>query len=374
MRHKPVTRIGMLIALVAGCGVSLAEDFTPGVQHICIPNAARDGWDCGTIDNPPKPAVAEEAAAVDEPTPAPPAFLADPERPRSAPARIVQQPTEAAAAEVASEPEPATSAQAAAEPIQPEAPAISAEVPTPSTAPMQSEALPDPVTAVAEPLPEPRLSPADSTAPAAAPVETIAERPAIEATPPVSVPEPVVETMPEAVPPPEAATVTEAIESSPVSEMPAPAPVEPMPEPQRATDTEPTATSAPRTIDPLTAPPAQPAVATTPPAPAGGKLYLSSLPGARAFAQLARSQFTLQLAYAASAEGFPNLIQALGIDYRQCYVLRVRRDDGDWWVLAFGSFTDANSAKAALMYIRPAPGMTAVWPRRVGYLQGEYQR
>jgi septal ring-binding cell division protein DamX len=212
------------------------------------------------------------------------------------------------------------------------------------------------VAAEAESLPEPE-APA-VTAPEPEPV--VAEDPI-----PQPVDEPVAAPVVDA-PAPAEAEMPEPAQPSAVHVADAPVAVESMPEPEpapaAAVEPQPaaaeTATSAPQAHAP---------VAST------GRLYLSSLQGARAFALLPSSHFTLQLAHAPSAENFPALIQQLGIDHRQCYVLRVRRDDGDWFVLAFGSFVDANAAKSALMQIRPAPGMTAVWPRRVGYLQGEYR-
>lgn len=70
--------------------------FEPGVQHVCVPAADGEGWDCGTAEAPPanysppvpestSEPVAEPALAADDPpehpeTPEPPPFLADPMR------------------------------------------------------------------------------------------------------------------------------------------------------------------------------------------------------------------------------------------------------------------------------------------------------
>lgn len=381
MKPELCVRAGLVIAMLATGFTAVAEDFAPGVQHICIPNAARDGWDCGTIDNPPKPAVVEEEVA-EEPAPQPPPFLMNPEGPAAASETVAEEPA-------APEPEPLPEAEpetrvAASEPTvsEPAAPVIeenigeaaplveSEAVPSeaipaqpariePPTAepaapvavePMESEPLPEPVAAETETLPEPEAPAIVAPEPEPAVVQETVSAPATE-----SAAEPV---------------VAEPAQPSAVDVADAPVSVESMPEsePAPVAESEPVAA-------PVAETPAAPSPVRSAPAPVAstGRLYLSSLQGAREFAKLSPAHFTLQLAHAPSAEQFPALIQQLGIDDRQCYVLRVRRDDGDWFVLAYGSFADANIAKAALMQIRPAPGMTAVWPRRVGYLQGEYR-
>ena len=366
-----------------------AEDFKPGVQHICVPNAARDGWDCGTVDDPPKPAVVKEQTR-DEPAPPPPLFLADPARPRDSTDDQVEQ--------AVAQPESATL------PVQD----VASEVAPVAVAPVEvSPAAPEPtpvVDAVAEPLPSAAMS-EDATAAEAVPdaiPTTMESRPIVEPTVvaaealPEALPEPAA-TLAVPVPLPTAAVTVDEVPAATAAEQ-APEPViapelETVPEPERAPEPVVARTSAaPETSEPVTleampdpSPPAEPepqtvpiAVARSQPATAAphaptGRLYLASLQGARAFAQLPPGYFTLQLAHAASAENFPTLIQQLGINHHQCYVLRVRRTDGDWWVLAYGSFEDVNAAKAALVDVRPAPGMTAVWPRRIGYLQSEYR-
>ena len=56
----------------------------------------------------------------------------------------------------------------------------------------------------------------------------------------------------------------------------------------------------------------------------------------------------------------PRLISQLGIDPANTYLLRVRRDGGNWWVLAHGDFPDANAivdgmAAAGYRIEEPAP-------------------
>lgn len=184
--------------------IAVAQDtrdegvFEPGVQHVCVPTADGEGWDCGTVDAPPEnyrppaadtvseaaseiaPEVAPEAApepgpapvAATEPepyeeeTPPPPPFLADPMR--DTPYAPVEEPTAepataaeaVVAAEQAARPEPAA-------PPAPEAPAVPVPEPASEPAPV---AVADPVAppeSVAPPAPEPALAPSPEPAVAA---------------------------------------------------------------------------------------------------------------------------------------------------------------------------------------------------------------
>ncbi len=366
---------------------AMAEDFKPGVQHICVPNAARDGWDCGTVDDPPKPAVVEEPTR-DDPVPAPPPFLADPTRPRSSTNYRAEPPVAQPEPEAPVEAAPIVEAEVvpASPPVAETAPeqlpaALIEDAPVAETVPeavpetMESQPLPEPAIVEAESLPEPaptlaipEPTPATPEPVADVPAETIVDQ---AAEPNI---EPVLESAAEPEPTPEPAVT----HTSAAPETSEPVTVETMPEP--TSQSEPVAEASPQLPPPAEPEPrstpaiqAQPVPASPVLAASSGKLYLASLQGARAFGKLPPAHFTLQLAHASTAENFPELIQQLGIDFRQCYVLRVRRDGGDWWVLAYGSFQDVNAAKAALIEVRPAPGMTAVWPRRIGNLQGEYQ-
>lgn len=122
--------------------------FAPGVQHVCVPAADGEDWDCGTVDAPPEnyqapaaetaPDVPASASSVDaatditaqpadefaEDTPPPPPFLADPMR--DTPYAPIDAPSS----------EPATAAEAviAAEAAAERAPAQE-DVPEPEVAP-----------------------------------------------------------------------------------------------------------------------------------------------------------------------------------------------------------------------------------------------
>lgn len=156
-------RMSALALALCMAGVADAEDerkdegvFQPGVQHVCVPAAGGDGWDCGTETAPPmsyqpsEPQSDAEATPVpvadagvereaeaesgSADTPPPPFFLADPMR------RTPYAPIERAS------PEPATAAEAviaseAAEPEEAQAPAV-------ETTPVEPAA-PVPVVAVA---------------------------------------------------------------------------------------------------------------------------------------------------------------------------------------------------------------------------------
>jgi len=150
-------RMSALALALCIAGVADAEDerkdegvFQPGVQHVCVPAAGGDGWDCGTETAPPRnyqpsepqseaetapdtaAAVETDAAAEPEPAseepPAPPFFLADPmrrtpyapiEKPSSEPATAA----EAVVAAEAADPEPALAMEAApVEAVEPATP------------------------------------------------------------------------------------------------------------------------------------------------------------------------------------------------------------------------------------------------------------
>ena len=169
--------------------------FEPGVQHVCVPTADGEGWDCGTAEAPPEnyvppaaeatvetapeppPASEPEPAAVAEPdtyaedTPPPPPFLADPMR--DTPYAPVEEPTT----------EPATAAEAviaAEQTVLPEAAAPPAPAPLP----------------VSEPEPEPEPSPIAVVEPEAAPAPEppASEPPAAPSPEPEAAPEPVAAT------------------------------------------------------------------------------------------------------------------------------------------------------------------------------------
>ncbi len=393
MKHEHWVRSALLIVLVSLGIRAMAEDFKPGVQHICVPNAARDGWDCGTVDDPPKPAVVEEPTR-EEPAPAPPPFLADPTRPRSATNYRAEPPATQPEPEAPVETAPIVEAEVVPEspPVDETAPeplpaTVIEDAPVAETVPdavpgtMESQPLPEPAIVEAESLPELQPAPAPTLA---TPEPTPATPEPAEALPAENIveqaPEPSVETVLETAAEPEPTPEPVVTHTSAAPETSEPVTVEAMPEPEAESASEPvteTSAQSPPAVQPESAPTPDSTARSVARAPApqasSGKLYLASLQGARAFGKLPPAHFTLQLAHASSAEGFPELIQQMGIDFRQCYVLRVRRDGGDWWVLAYGSFEDVNAAKAALVDVRPAPGMTAVWPRRIGYLQGEYQ-
>ena len=158
-------RMGALALALCIAGVASAENerkdegvFQPGVQHVCVPASAGDGWDCGTETAPPKnyqppepqaeAETAPDAAADVEPeaaaqhesgseeAPAPPFFLADPMR--RTPYAPIEKPSR----------EPATAAEAvvAAEAVDP------ADAPAVERAPVEPAASAAPTPVVADGL------------------------------------------------------------------------------------------------------------------------------------------------------------------------------------------------------------------------------
>jgi hypothetical protein len=134
--------------------------FEPGVQHVCVPAADGEGWDCGTVDAPPEnytPAPADAAPEGESEAPPPPPFLADPTRDTLyAPvAEPIAEPATAAEAVIAveqaakpdlaavPEPEPSSAADAGpvAQPVaEPSPPLESTAAPEPATAAMPAVA------------------------------------------------------------------------------------------------------------------------------------------------------------------------------------------------------------------------------------------
>jgi hypothetical protein len=291
--------------------------FEPGVQHVCVPAADGEGWDCGTVDAPPENYTPPDAQAESEPVAAMP---------------------EAANTEPLPEPESAPEPEPEPEPV-PAADLGDAQTPAPP--PFLADPMRDtPYAPVEEPSSEPgnaaeAVIAAEQTAP---PAEPVVEAPA----------EPVV------TPAPEAAPVADVVpEPEPVT---APATIEPEP-------VSPAVAIEPAAAVPESAPEPAPLPASTPiDAPIGD---------AAGFAQLPATAFTLQLAYAANTADFPRLVAALGLDPATCYALRVRGTNGPTWLLAHGAFADANAAKAAQAQLPKVAGLLAQWPRRIGALQTE---
>ncbi len=165
------------------------------------------------------------------------------------------------------------------------------------------------------PPPEPEPAPAPVPAPAPDPVATAES---------VAMPEPVV------VPAP----------------VPAPAPV-PTPEPAAASDPTPIPTPAPAPVARIISSAARDAA------------DLLALPG---------SGYTVQLAATRGSQGFTALRQTLGIAVEDTFVIRVRRDNQDWWLMLWRDYPDLDSARSAAATLS-AHG--SFWPRRLAPLQRE---
>lgn len=361
------------IALLVLVTAARAENvFEPGVQHVCVPNTDRSGWDCGTADRPPpgyrKPDSARPDARSDagdpavqakrrkdpepatdstasvpaqsEPTqaprssPPPPPFLANPNRPLY-PMPAPQRGRAGARSTVVATPPP---------------PPPAAEPPATATAPPPSAA-PQPATAVA----------AEASVAAARPDPATTVTIAASAEPVVLASDPAPAAVEDAVPAPVAEPAVVVVAPAPLAA------------PTSTSSTRPGVTGNGDTDTRVVATPKQTSSASTrSPVSVSSRPLLAALPGARAFARLSADHYTLQLAGAASAEAFPELIARLAIDYRHCYVLHVEREGGDWWLLVYGDYTDLAAARAAASRLPRDPALAAMWPRRVGFLQAEF--
>lgn len=78
--------------------------------------------------------------------------------------------------------------------------------------------------------------------------------------------------------------------------------------------------------------------------------------------------YTVQLAATRSIQGLTALRQKLGIAVEDTFVIRVRRDQQDWWLLLWRDYPDLDSARSAAATLS-AHG--SFWPRRLAPLQRE---
>lgn len=90
--------------------------------------------------------------------------------------------------------------------------------------------------------------------------------------------------------------------------------------------------------------------------------------GATDLLSLPSGHFTVQLSAASSDRGFDALRRRLGLVAGETYVVRVRRDRVDWWLLLWRDFPDLASARAAATALGGG-----YWPRRLAPLQAEVQ-
>ncbi|HET9483210.1 MAG TPA: SPOR domain-containing protein, partial [Xanthomonadales bacterium] len=170
-------------------------------------------------------------------------------------------------------------------------------------------------------------------------------------------------------------------ESQPEPEPQPPAPErqrESTPEPEAVDAETPSATVAP---DAAVAPP-EPAAAIAPavepaaaepepaaPAPQPGPEAQPLDTGA--FLALPGGDYTVQLAHARTRDGFAQLLASLGLDPASAYALPFDRDGVRWWMLAWSSFPDAASARAAFSRLPRDAGANVGYPRRIALIQAE---
>jgi len=135
--------------------------------------------------------------------------------------------------------------------------------------------------------------------------------------------------------------------------------------------------------EPVAAPPAreaeQPAPTAEPSAPekaappARAKAA-GSARGNREFLTLPASDYVIELAHSANTADFAALRASLQPTRGQLYELHLRRDNGDWWLLVWGSFDSVDAARSARTELPADAAINAGWPRRIGALQAEARR
>lgn len=164
-----------------------------------------------------------------------------------------------------------------------------------------------------------------------------------------------------------------AAESAPTPDTAAAAPQVSMPPPQVPVSApEPVAVATPA---PVAAPPVEPAAAAVaPPVDAAAlaqrppRSVSSSARDASELLSLRPDAYTVQLAAARSFQGFVSFRQALGVAVEDTFVVRVRRNGEDWWLMLWRDFADLASARAAAASL---PDSGRFWPRRLAPLQAE---
>lgn len=303
--------------LIAALLLSLPMAQAPDDRIICVPRSDGAGWDCGKGAQAPSQPATPPPAASAGPAEPPPLYLIDP----SQMPRIVRESIERgdyATAEAASEHLPAAPrvVRSADESATTES---AAAAPTPATAapPVAAQS----AAAAAPPVP---AAPSVATAPTeAAPAATPAA--------------------------PASATPTAAAEpSTPVAASPEPA------------TPAPAASAAP-----------MPAEASTQAAELAQRPPRSVSSSARDAAELlalAPGAYTIQLAAARSFQGFTAFRQQLGVAVEDTFVIQVRRNGEDWWLMLWRDFPDLQSAQTAAASL---PKAGSFWPRRLAPLQAE---
>ncbi len=419
MRLADGARALAMIAVMIG-GQAQADDpkygkvetFQPGKKYTCVPTADHKGWDCkeialggaagskqGSGAPPAETTPLAPAAGTHAPEPIPAAPVSAPPAPAAAPTQPKPVglpaylradgpavPAQAAHAAAPSAPAAAGAAPPAARAAaQPAMPATVVEAPAPPKAPAATAS------------PSKFADAAPATTSAASPTANASSERAPEAqamTPPSAAPalppaaaEPVPTPTSTPAPAPKAAAAEERVTRTPAAvtqesaTSPQPAPAAPSSAPRPAR--EPIAARPPREAE-QPAPPAAPTTAVeTAPASARAATALApaplkSAPGAargnREFLALPESDYVVELAHSANVADFAALRASLQLTRGQLYQLRLRRDNGDWWLLVWASFDSVDAARAARADLPADAAINAGWPRRIGVLQSEARR
>jgi septal ring-binding cell division protein DamX len=327
------------VALVAGAfgsGASRAagEQPPPDVKRICVPAADGRNWECGTADNPPAPRELPPPESRPSTASPPPFFLANPDAQQEAP--IAEEPASVEAPRTDDFPE--------IERVTPGAESATADATTDAT----TEDGPE-VNAVSDsPAVEPTPvddAPAEATADAM-PTETTPSEFAASETETSEAPEAIDATTSDPAP-----TDTVADTSAPVPEPPAPidqvtdaAPTEPAPEPVAISEAAPVETTLESGREPL---------------------------DSSAFRALDPKHQTVQLARAASRDGFAAYAWTLGLAPESTFAVPYNLNGTTVWLLLWSDFPDFASARAAADALARDHQASGIYVRRIGPLQRE---
>jgi septal ring-binding cell division protein DamX len=94
----------------------------------------------------------------------------------------------------------------------------------------------------------------------------------------------------------------------------------------------------------------------------------------RDFLALPGSSYIIELAHAADRSELDALRASLNLARGALYELHLQRDGTDWWLLAWGTFDNVETARAARSELPADAPLNAGWPRLIAPLQAEARR
>ncbi len=293
-------------------------------KSVCVPNATGDGWDCGKGETAPAPRPLPATVPSREAT-RPPLYLMNPDQMPQLVRESIER-GDYATAEAASERLPPPPPIRAGEPAVVDGSAATApEVPSADPVMSASSDTADPPDNLG--MEEPAAAPSEAEAAGERHKESAAL--ADEAHPPTN------DTSGDQ---PAAVSVTQT-------------------DPGDATPAVGSAGAAPQAEEP--------GVRPDPDRPT--RSISSTALGADDLLALPADHYTVQLTAARSLRGFTELRQTLQLAVEDTFVVQVKRNGEDWWLMLWRSFPDVDSARNAAATI----STQALWPRRLGPVQTE---